>query len=356
MDSWWDVHVTLPEAPSSARRGRSAKTRTHDNQWRILALVGLLAVVMGGLCYAMYPRASASSVLEPQAGAAPGPAAGSADAAQVPVPIKVATAKLPKSGAPAGKAAGPTTTSTPHSGTGPLAGGSYAGSLVLNDTGSSLTSWNQTSSYCPATNNYLADGTVGTDSSGGVTLSTSSKPGSCVALISPSTYSSAVIEAEMYYPAVPGKPGTIANWSGLWLTDSARWPEAGELDASEIEPVDGQNAVTWHSGTTGSEFTASTASFSPLVLPTQGANLSPGWHTVDVVYTKGYFAVYYDGHQFTSYTSSNVTGDPLNVYFTAVNSPDTTAVENAIGGPPVNSANSPSTMAVKYLKIWTCQS
>ena len=130
--------------------------------------------------------------------------------------------------------------------------------------------------------------------------------------------------------------------------------EAGELDASEIEPVDGENAVTWHSGTTGSEFTASTASFSPLVLPTQGANLTPGWHTIDVVYTKGYFAVYYDGHEFTSYSSANVTGAPLNVYFTAVNSPDTSAVENAIGGPPVNSANAPSTDArSKYLRIRT---
>jgi hypothetical protein len=328
------------------------ETRTHATEWRLLSLVALLVVAMAGLCYAFYPRASASPEVEPQAGpAAGGSGAGTADAAQDPAPIVVATAKMPKGTAPA--AAGSASATKPG-GLAPLAGGGQAGQLVLNEPGSALTSWNATSSYCPATNSYLADGAVGTDSSGGVTLTTTSKPGSCVALISPSTYSSVVIEAEMYYPAVPGKPGTIANWSGLWLTDSARWPEAGELDASEIEPVDGTNAVTWHSGTTSSEFTASTSSFSPLVLPTQGANLTPGWHTIDVVYTKGYFAVYYDGHAFTSYTSSNVTGDPLNVYFTAVNSPDTSAVENAIGGPPVNSANAPSTVAVKYLRIWNC--
>jgi hypothetical protein len=263
---------------------------------------------------------------------------------------------MPASGTAGKKTAGTATAAAPPSGSGrtPLAGGQYAGSLVLDKPGSALTSWNATSSYCPATNNYLADGAVGTDSGGGVTLTTSAKPGSCVALISPAQYSSGVIESEMYYPAVPGKPQTIANWAGLWLTDGARWPESGELDASEIEPVDGTNAVTWHSGTTGSEFTASTSSFSPLVLPSDGANLTPGWHTIDVVYTKGFFEVYYDGHEFTSYTSSNVTGSPLNVYFTSVNSPDTTAVENAIGGPPVNSANAQSTITVKYLKIWTC--
>jgi hypothetical protein len=340
----------MPGVPPAGKRGQPAKTRTHATEWRLLSLVALLVVAMAGLCYAFYPRASASPVIEPQAGAAPG-SASAADAAQDPSPIAVATAKLPKSTAV--KASGSpssTAAATPAAGSGPLAS---AGTLLLDKSGSALTSWNATSSYCPATNGYLADGTVGTDSSGGATLNTTSKPGSCVALISPATYSSVVIEADMYYPSVPGKPGTIANWSGLWLTDSARWPEAGELDASEIEPVDGTNAVTWHSGTTASEFTASTSSFSPLVLPTQGANLTPGWHTIDVVYTKGYFSVYYDGHPFTTYTSSNVTGDPLNVYFTAVNSPDTPAVQNAIGGPPVNSANAPSTLAVKYLKIWS---
>jgi hypothetical protein len=347
--------VTLPEGPSSARRGRSAKTSPGNHQLRLLALIGLLAVVMGGLCYAMYPKASASPVVEPQAGQAAGPG-GSGAAAQDPAAIKTATAKMPASGT-TGKKATPTAGSADTAGSAsaltPLAGAQYAGSLLLNKAGSALTSWNATSSYCPATNNYLADGTVGADSGGGLSLTTSAKPGSCVALISPTQYSSAVIESEMYYPAVPGKPGTIANWAGLWLTDGARWPECGELDATEIEPVDGTNAVTWHSGTTGSEFTASTSSFSPLVLPSDGANLTPGWHTIDVVYTKGYFAIYYDGHEFTSYSSSNVTGSPLNVYYTSVNSPDTTAVENAIGGPPVNSANAQSTISVKYLKIWS---
>ena len=38
-----------------------------------------------------------------------------------------------------------------------------------------------------------------------------------------------------------------------------------------------------------------------------GANLTPGWHVVGIVYTKGFFAVYYEGHQYTRYTSAKVT-------------------------------------------------
>ncbi len=340
--------MTTPEVPPSGRHGRQAKTRTHAREWWLFSLVALVAVVIAGLGYAFYPRASAASpVVEPQAGAADG-GGGTADSAPGPAPIAIATAKMPQHTTT--KVSG--STSAVKSSLVPLAGGGSAGKLVLDEPGSALTSWNQTSSYCPATNDYLADGAVGTDPSGGVTLTTSAKPGSCVALISPQTYSSDVVEADIYFPAVPGKPGTIANWSGLWLTDATHWPDAGELDATEIEPIDGQNAVTWHSGSSSSEFTASTASFSPLRLPVDSANLTPGWHTVDVVYTKGYFAVYYDGHEFTSYSSANVTGAPLNVYFTMVNSPPSSAVESAIGGPPVNSANAPVTLGVKYLRIW----
>ena len=39
-------------------------------------------------------------------------------------------------------------------------------------------------------------------------------------------------------------------------------------------------------------------------LPVDGPNLTPGWHVVDVVYTKGFFAVYYDGKEYTSLSSS----------------------------------------------------
>ncbi len=241
--------------------------------------------------------------------------------------------------------------SAPAPGT-PLAGGSYAGSLLLSDTGSRLASWNQTAAFCPELPFQVTDGTVGADSSGAATL-TVNGPGSCAALGSPDSYSSAVIEAEIDFPALPGHPGTIANWTALWLTDDRAWPEDGELDAVETEPVNGVNAVSWHSGTSAAQFVASTDGFFPARLPVRGPNLTPGWHTVDVVYTRGFFAVYYDGRQYTSYTSGHVTGDPLNIYITTTVTPDVSAARQEIGGPPVNSDSLPATLAVKYLRIWS---
>jgi len=223
----------------------------------------------------------------------------------------------------------------------------------LSESGAQLKSWNQTSSYCPGQTSLTGDGTVGTDSSGDVTLKTTGKAGSCVALISPGTYKSDVIEAKLYFPALPGKPGTIANWTACWLTDQANWPAAGELDGVEVEPVNATNDVTWHSGTTSAEVSASTYEYSPVKLPVEGADLTPGWHTVDIVYTKGFFAVYYDGQQYTSYTSSAVTGAALNLILTSTVTPKTDTAYNMIGGPAVNSASSPETMAVQYLRIWS---
>jgi hypothetical protein len=236
----------------------------------------------------------------------------------------------------------------------PSAVSSYAGSLELNATGSQLASWNQTSSGCSSDGISVANGTVATDSGGAATLTTTGTPGSCVAIISPDAYSSAVIEADIDFPALPGKPGTIANWTAFWLTDQATWPVDGELDAVESEPLTGKNAVSWHSGpNTSSVSVASTDGLQSTKLPVEGPNLTPGWHVVDIVYTKGFFAVYYDGRQYTSYTSSKVTGSALNILLSSRVTPKTQAAWNVIGGPEVNSDSSPATITVKYLKIWS---
>ena len=202
--------MTTPEVPPSGRHGRPAKTRTHAHQWRLFSLVALLAVAMAGLGYAFYPRGIGRVASDRAPGGRgrrggrhgrfrPGPGADRHRHGQDAEGRHDEGERFDQRGQVVAGAAG---------------GQRQRRKLLLNEPGSALTAWNQTSSYCPATSDYLADGTVGTDSGGGVTLTTSSKPGSCVALISPSTYSSAVIEAEMYYPAVPGKPGTIANWRG----------------------------------------------------------------------------------------------------------------------------------------------
>ncbi|HEY6496120.1 MAG TPA: hypothetical protein VIZ43_22800 [Trebonia sp.] len=192
-----------------------------------------------------------------------------------------------------------------------------------------------------------------TDASGDVKLTTTSERGSCVALISPGTYSSGVIEADIDFPALPAKPGTIANWTGFWLTNGPKWPDDGELDAVEVEPVDGRSAVTWHSGTTSSPYDASTSGYVPKKLPADSANVTPGWHTVDIAYAKGFFAVYYDGKQYTSFSSSEVTGRPLNIYFTMTDTPDNSWVRERLGGPPINSDSKAATLTVRYLRVWS---
>ena len=234
----------------------------------------------------------------------------------------------------------------------PVGGATYAKTLVLNDTGAKLATWNQTKPYCSPDPGYLTDGTVKAVSGSRLALTTSGKSGSCVALISPGAVASNVIESRIYFPPLPGKTGTIANWTGFWLS-GPNWPADGELDAAEVEPVDATNAVTWHSGTATNLFSKSTAPYFPPRLPIESPNLAPGWHTIDIVYTKGEFAVYYDGRRYTYYVSSNVTGRPLNIYYTMSVTPDNSWVVSHIGGPPINSDPKPATMGIQYLRIWT---
>jgi hypothetical protein len=269
--------------------------------------------------------------------------------------MAVATARVPSGEALDSPSPLPTSGSGGSAGSGAARSSvqDYEGTLILDATGAQLASWNKSASYCPETPGIVGNGKVGTDSTGAVTLTTSGTAGSCVALISPGGYSSDVIEADVYFPPLPGSAGTMANWTGFWLTDGAIWPAGGELDGVEVEPVNAANAVTWHSGTRSALFSASTSGFAPVQLPVDGDNLSPGWHVVDMVYTKGFFAVYYDGQEYTSYTSTNVTGSALNVYFTMANTPDTAAIEQKIGSAPINSDPSSATLSVRYLKVWS---
>ena len=244
---------------------------------------------------------------------------------------------------PGGSSGGPT----------PMVAAQDAGSLLLNATGSQVAAWDKTSSYCGGDGISVANGSVGTSSDGDATLTTTGESGSCAAVISPGSYSSAVIEANIDFPALPGKSTTIANWTSFWLTNQATWPVDGELDAVEASPLTGKSAVSWHSGPNSSSvFVASTDGFHKVTLPAKGADVTPGWHTVDIVYTKGYFGVYYDGHLYSSYTSSEVTGSALNILLTSTVTPKTAAAWNMIGGPEVNSDSSPATTSVKYLRVW----
>jgi hypothetical protein len=236
----------------------------------------------------------------------------------------------------------------------PVAGAKYAGKVVLNATGADLKSWNDTSSFCTEDDWEVPDGSVYTDSSDDAVLATTGKAGSCAGLVSPQAYSSAVIEAYVYFPPLPGRSGTIADWSSLWLTNQSAWPADGELDAVEAEPATGVNAVAWHWGSADAEQSVSTDGYAQDgTLPREGPNLTPGWHVVDIVYTQGFFAVYYDSKLYTSMTSDAITGAALNVLITTSVTPDNGEVEQTIGSAPVNSDSSPAGLAVKYVKVWS---
>lgn len=370
----------MPKMTDAERHSRSLDSRSPDPgsqaKWPGIALTLLLAGAAGVISYTfspgrspapvaglLAPRMLAPRMLGPRVFTAPDLSAmapgllGQGEASTfspsaLPAPIVTATAD---GQAPAGHkpTPHPSPAKTPAGPLVPMGGASYAGALILNATGSQLTAWNATSSYCPQTPGFVPDGAIGTDASGNATLTTTGTAGSCAALISPGAYASNVVEADMYFPALPGQPGSIANWTGLWMTDGATWPVDGEIDATESEPINGVDSVSWHSGTTDQPFVASTDGFFPATLPKESGNITPGWHTVDIVYTRGFFAVYYDGNQYTSYTSDNVTGSPLNIYLTMVNTPDTSYIQQRIGGAPVNSDGSSPTYAVKDVRVWS---
>jgi hypothetical protein len=335
----------------------------------------LLAGAAAGLSYTFYPTAATAPVadrlLGPGVFSAPdlasvlGHGEVSTDA-PMPAPIVTATATA---GPPVAKhkhkpvphpshsvtPAPPNSVSAspPSSSLTPLGGANYAGSLQLNATGSALTSWNQTSEFCSEQSWEVGNGTVSM-SGGDTLLGVNGNSGSCVGLISPGAYSSAVIEADIDFPAVPGSPDTIADWTSFWLTNGSAWPADGELDAVEAEPVTGVNATAWHWGSSDAQSWMSTDGFAQDgTLPKDGPNLTPGWHVVDIVYTKGFFAVYYDGKEFTSLSNSAVTGDPLNIYLTTSVTPNISSIEQELGGPPQNSSSSPASLAVKYVKVWS---
>ena len=283
-----------------------------------------------------------------------------------PPPLKVSEeaepAASPVASATAAMPAAPSATPSPHAtiripamvNPPPVAGAGYAGPVVLNSTGSRLASWNQTSSFCTQESWETPSGMVSNDRFGDAMVAVNGQDGSCAGLISPQAYSSAVIEAFIYFPPLPGSSGTIADWTSVWLTNQANWPADGELDAVEAEPATGVNAVAYHWGSAGSPQSMSTDGFAQGgTLPKDGPNLTPGWHVVDIVYTKGFFAVYYDGKEYTSLSSSIVTGAPVNILITTSVTPDNMQIEQQLGNAPQNSDSSPAAMAVKYVKVWS---
>ena len=338
-----------PEHPPRARARRArglAWWRARPGRTRAGVYAALLALagtavflgVQGG------PGPASTTVVIP-----PPPSVSAAAQAQSVVGVATAQASVGAAASASAKPNLPADVSSP-----PVAGAKYAGQVLSNTTGAALAAWNQTQSFCTQADWAKADGSVYDDRSDDTVLTTTGSPGSCVGLISPQAYSSAVIEAEVYFPPLPGHPNTIADWTSFWLTNQAAWPADCELDAVEAEPATGVNAAAWHWGAAGAEQSMSTDGFARQgTLPSEGPNLTPGWHVVDVVYTQGFFAVYYDAKLFTSLSSGVVTGAPLSLLITTSVTPDNGEVQATIGNAPQNSDSSPAGLAVKYVKVWS---
>jgi hypothetical protein len=332
--------------PDIARAGLLNSSRKRAALW------GGAAVIVGTalLTPTHQPAGDMRSVVVPQAP----PLKFGEDAQADASPVASATASMPAASQRAAARPSAAVTIPALASPPPVAGASYAGAVTLNATGAALASWNRTSAFCTQASWEKPSGAVTNDRFGDTLVETNGQDGSCAGLISPEAFSSAVIEAYVYFPPLPGQSGTIADWTSLWLTNQADWPADGELDAVEAEPATGVNAVSYHWGSTGSPRSMSTDGFAPDgTLPTDGTNLTAGWHVVDIVYTKGFFAVYYDGREYTSLRSGIVTGAPVNILITTSVTPDTTQIEQQIGNAPQNSDSSPAAMAVKYVKVWT---
>ena len=166
--------------------------------------------------------------------------------------------------------------------------------------------WNEPTNSpgnCPANPSQ-----VSLNSSGYAELTTTGKAGNCTSIESPHTYPTAdgyVYEADIYF-------SSWENWPSFWMYGNA-WPQDGEIDAVEAN-VD-NNYVTWHYGTNNS--TIGTASWDNQVVKPTGANISPGWHTVDIAFGGNRIQVFYDGYSYVTVpeTLTDTTDDPMWIVF-----------------------------------------
>ena len=132
------------------------------------------------------------------------------------------------------------------------------------------------------------------------------------------------IEARVWLPEVPGNPGEVANWPGVW-TDGQNWPDDGEIDIAEGLD-NGQVCAHFH----GPENPSGVKVGCPSGIYTDG------WHTFAADWEPGSITYYYDGVDIGSVTSG-ITSAPMFI-----------VLDNAAGG----DISTPATMKVDYVRVW----
>jgi hypothetical protein len=139
----------------------------------------------------------------------------------------------------------------------------------------------------------------------GAMMSTTGKAGDCVQAESPHPYPTApgyVYESEMYV-------STFRNWADWWMYGD-NWPVGGELDI--VESTQDRSYVSYHYG--AANHTVSTNPWQK-GLKALSANITVGWHVVDVAFGSHQISIYYDGHLYTVIKGSYVTGAPAWIVF-----------------------------------------
>lgn len=143
-------------------------------------------------------------------------------------------------------------------------------------------------------------------------LTTSGQAGDCTDLESPHTYPTSdgyVYESRVYF-------SNYTQWDSFWMYGNS-WPADGEIDA--VEGGAGTSFMSYHFAAPPSAppYSYSTCSngcdgnAAPLQDGPHGANITPGWHTVDISFGghgagQGQVAVWYDGALYGQVWGTNV--------------------------------------------------
>jgi beta-glucanase (GH16 family) len=135
------------------------------------------------------------------------------------------------------------------------------------------------------------------------------------------------IQARVWLPGLPGNPGQVANWPGVWA-DGQNWPQDGEIDIAE--GLGGGVCAHFHGPADPQGIGAGGGSGCP------SGTYAGGWHTFAANWEPGSVTYYYDGADIGSVTSG-VTSAPMFLI-----------LDNATQG----SALAPATMKVAYVRVW----
>ena len=110
--------------------------------------------------------------------------------------------------------------------------------------------------------------------------------GALVSTMGKFSFTYGFIQARVWLPGVPGNPGEVANWPGVW-TDGQNWPQDGEIDIAE--GVSGQMRAHFHGAANAQGIGAGGGSGCP------SGKYMDGWHTFAADWEPGSITYYYDG-------------------------------------------------------------